>query len=337
SLRRAWDVSVGQSITLSTSTSDATIKYTIDGSTPSASNGNIYTGPINVSQTRTIKAIAFKDGTDTSEVFTAVFAISRTNGKILFDQLGPKICSINPDGSGLTELTNSGGYPTASHDGSKIYCQGDDGLYFMNVDGTAMTKINNTAVKFDCPMLSPNGAKIVYAFPTTDMNYDIYTIDADGSNIKQLTTGEYEDYLPQWSPDGTKILFKRREPVSGNEFIYVMNADGSGQTELAGSAFSASWSPDCQKIAYSWGDGMNNEIFVMNFDGTNKINITNDASSDFMPAWSPDGSKIAFYSTRNGFTNIYVMNQDGTNVNQITTFTDSPPQIGWHPLFWSAQ
>ena len=330
-----------QMVELKTVTDDVlNIFYTIDGTTPTAGpmpNGAVYSGPFEISRTATIKALAIKDGMNDSEIMTAVMVISRTNGKIIFDQLGPKICSINPDGSEFTELANSGCYPTASHDGSKIYFGGDDGLYSMNADGTEKTKINNTMTGFHCPMLSPDGIKIVYAFPTTDMNYDIYTIDADGSNIKQLTTGEYEDYLPQWSPDGTKILFKRRESVSGNEFIYVMNADGSGQTELASSAFSASWSPDFQKIVYSWGDGMNSEIFVMNADGTNKVNITTNASSDNMPSWSPDGTKIAFYSTRDGFTNIYVMNSDGTNVNQITAFTDSPPQIGWHPLFWSAQ
>jgi len=334
-----------QMVELKTATDGvANIYYTIDGTTPTVGtmpsdmNGAAYMGPFEISRTTTIKALAVKDGMNDSEIMTAVLVINRTNGKIIFDQLGPKICSINPDGSGLTELANSGCYPTASHDGSKIYFGGDDGLYSMNADGTEKTKINNTTTGFHCPMLSPDGTKIVYAFPTTDMNYDIYTINVDGSNIKQLTTGEYEDYLPQWSPDGTKILFKRREPVSGNEFIYIMNADGSGQTELASSAFSASWSPDCTKIIYSWNSGSDSGIAVMNANGTNKVVLTNtnNAYADNMPSWSPDGTKIAFYSTRDSYLNIYTMNQDGTGIQKVTSFTDALPP-GWHPLFWSAQ
>ena len=73
------------------------------------------------------------------------------------------------------------------------------------------------------------------------------------------------------------------------------------------------------KIAFESNRDGNEEIYVMNADGTNQTNLTNNAARDYVPAWSPDGSKIAFGSTRDGNDEIYVMNADGSgqvNLNE---------------------
>ena len=81
------------------------------------------------------------------------------------------------------------------------------------------------------------------------------------------------------------------------------------------------FSPDGLRIAYA-GIGTDGEgdIYVMNANGTNKINLTNHLGADRYPAWSPDGRQIAFASNRNDSFNweIYVMNNDGTNLRNIT-------------------
>ncbi len=64
--------------------------------------------------------------------------------------------------------------------------------------------------------------------------------------------------------------------------------------------------------------GTNYEILMINADGSNPTNLTNDPSSDTLPDWSSDGNKIAFVSTRNGGQDIYVMNADGSNVTRLT-------------------
>ncbi|MCJ7423391.1 hypothetical protein MUP01_03875, partial [Candidatus Bathyarchaeota archaeon] len=105
--------------------------------------------------------------------------------------------------------------------------------------------------------------------------------------------------------------------------LYVMNADGSGQTQITftgtgvenrGPAFS----PDSRRIAFASDRTGNHEIYVMNADGSGVTQLTFSNSYNGEPAWSPDGSKIAFSSTRDGNWEIYVMDIDGSHVTRLT-------------------
>lgn len=106
-----------------------------------------------------------------------------------------------------------------------------------------------------------------------------------------------------------KIAFERK--VGDASDIFVMNADGTGQTNLTNhpaNDFDAAWSPSGKKIAFTSERDGNREIYVMNGDGSNPTRLTNDPAMDFRPAWSPDGATIAF---RRG-DQIWKMNADGT-------------------------
>ncbi|MSS73107.1 MAG: choice-of-anchor D domain-containing protein [Candidatus Latescibacteria bacterium] len=127
-----------------------------------------------------------------------------------------------------------------------------------------------------------------------------------------------------------KIVFNSTR--SGNDEIYVVNSDGTGQTRLTNNSAGdyPSWSPDGGKIAFvSERDG-NEEIYVINSDGSGQTRLTNNSASDAIPSWSPDGSKITFTSSRNGNMEIYVMNSDGTGQIRLT----NNPAIDWIPS-WS--
>jgi Tol biopolymer transport system component len=165
------------------------------------------------------------------------------------------------------------------------------------------------------------------------MDSDIYTMNSDGSDLKQLTDTEefegatIEEHDPAWSPDHEQIAFSRThyehsgssaspEPVSG---IYVMDANGSGERKLAGSnAAYPTWSPDGNEIAFSRerDDGSGSSLYVMDADSSGEPTmLTSEApgTRDTNPAWSPDGEKIAFESNRgdgrklNNYNDIYVM------------------------------
>jgi len=109
--------------------------------------------------------------------------------------------------------------------------------------------------------------------------------------------------------------------------IFVMNADGTGQTNLTITEYNPSWSPDGTKIATGGG-----EIYVTNTDGTGQTNLTNNAAEDGVPHWSPDGSKIVFNSFRDGNFEIYVMNAgDGSGLTRLTNNGAQDGEPSWSP------
>src|SRR5437867_1910795 len=128
-------------------------------------------------------------------------------------------------------------------------------------------------------------------------------------------------YLPaaEAAPVTARIAFASDR--DGNFEIYVMDADGGGQTRLTEDAsedYSPAWSPDGRRLAFvSTRDG-NAEIYVMNADGTGQTRLTNNTASDLAPAWTRDGSQIAFVTNRDGNDEIYLMNADGSNQTNLT-------------------
>ncbi|MFC1490805.1 Ser-Thr-rich GPI-anchored membrane family protein [Candidatus Latescibacterota bacterium] len=158
-------------------------------------------------------------------------------------------------------------------------------------------------------------------------------MDADGSNPNRLTINSANDYLPSWSPDGTKIVYVSTYQNSGGFIdIFIMNADGTNQLNLTNTLndnFSPSFSPDGSRIMFESRHTGNNELYVMNTDGSNQINITNTPGEDRGGAWSPDGSRIAFYSDRDGNAEIYVMNANGSNQTRITNNSANDNVPSW--------
>jgi Tol biopolymer transport system component len=105
--------------------------------------------------------------------------------------------------------------------------------------------------------------------------------------------------------------------------IYVMNADGSGETRLTTTDsvvyFYPDWSPDGTKIAFTRSSGSEADVYVMNADGSGETRLTDNTGFDGDPSWSPDGTQIAFISERVGGPDVYVMNTDGSNPTRLTT------------------
>jgi Tol biopolymer transport system component len=227
--------------------------------------------------------------------------LSRDGTRITYELGGINgdIMIMNADGSGQTNLTQSVAFdcdPYFSPDGRKIVFtsdrDGDFEIYLMNSDGTGQTNLTRSPTTGDrVPAFAPDGQNIVYA-----SDYNIWLMNIDGTNKRQLTTTGME-YYPSFSPDGHYILFSSYR--DGNWEIYRMNADGTGQTNLtqnpAQDTFPVSVSPDCRKIAFTSDRDGNYEIYTMDFGGGSPNRLTFNAAMDRQPSWGPQLGPTAVF------------------------------------------
>jgi Tol biopolymer transport system component len=155
----------------------------------------------------------------------------------------------------------------------------------------------------------------------------LYVMNADGSEQRQLTDFLGVKLMAACSPDGRQIAFQIGPPFNG---IFLMNADsfvgptGEGLTKIVSNGLSPRWSPNGKKIAFQSRPPLR-DVFVLDLPTMELTNLTNDpndpsddAWDDYRPDWSPDGQKIAFTSNRDGNPEIYVMNADGSDPRRLT-------------------
>lgn len=222
-----------------------------------------------------------------------------------------QIYTCKPDGSNivqLTDLNGDTGLPIWSPDGKKILFssnQKDNSeIYIMNADGTGQKQLTHQLGDDSHAKFSPDGKSIIFnsarttpdlSIPWSSQFIEIFTMDIDGNNIKQITFNKSVCTYPSFSPDGRKIVFRRIIKSSG-----------------------LNWSLEPILV--------NSEIYVVNSDGTMPVNISNSKAYDGWPMWLPNSRTIVFTSNRGGKKNmgqLYKVENDGANLTQITDLNSS--------------
>jgi Tol biopolymer transport system component len=255
--------------------------------------------------------------------------------------------------------------PASVLTGQIVYSNEND-IYVLNLADSQVTRLTNDPEwDFDAAW-SPDGKQIVFR-SHRDGDEEIYVMNSDGSNQTNLSNNPGRgDWSPVWSPDGKRIaFFSEREGKSG---IWVRNMDRSNAVPVGtpqGVNDYPTWSPDSKRIAWNCTMGKMHpnrrgdfEICVVNADGSGLTQLTETEGDNKYPAWSPDGSQIAFVSKRDGWPTlpgyeplgydpeafgdeeIFIMNVDGTNQVNLTNNPredDSFPawSRGGHHLIYS--
>ena len=222
------------------------------------------------------------------------------DGRIAFsDFVTQKIYTVNPDGTGLVQLTHEPAPRLAAR----------------------------------WPNWSPDGSRLLFVrFNPSNGAGRIWIMNANGTGQHQLTSDApgYRDYTPSYTPDGKRIVFTRCSPNDGLCAIWIMRADGTHRHLLVPfltsptetNNFDPAVSPDGRRITFDrFGfHGIVSQVWVADITGRHAHPLTAAALEAVQAAWSPDGGQIAFASNCcRSQSSVYVMRTDGTGVRRLAT------------------
>ena len=286
------------------------------------------------------KDSAGSPGAVASLVFMVSVVADLANTKIAYTHFSPwGIWVMNADGSGAVNRgIDNPGDMVWSPDGSLALSAGSGAIktiYIFGSDGTGPFKLTNDSMTEEsAPLWSPDGSRILFYSDRDSQNdkYDLYVTSGPGQPLTRLTyTPSWHESGAVWSPDGSKIAYVS-SPDGNDGEIYVINADGSGNTQLTNNTYGdsgPSWSIDGTKILYMSTESGSSQLYMMNVDGSGKTMLPNNVANEYGRSWSPNGKKIAYVSMADG--QIYVMNTDGTGVTKLTINTVETGPISWSP------
>ncbi|MBI3327916.1 MAG: Tol-Pal system beta propeller repeat protein TolB [Nitrospinae bacterium] len=163
-------------------------------------------------------------------------------------------------------------------------------------------------------------------------NKELFVMDHNGANIRQLTQEQSIVLSPAWSPDGGALAitsYRDRNPD-----LFVISLNGNGRRPLSqqpGLNSAPAWSPDGTRLAVVLTKDGNSEIYLMNRNGTDIRRLTNHPAIDTSPTWSPTGRQIAFVSNRSGSPQIFIMEAEGSNVRRLTYQGNYNAGPSWSP------
>jgi Tol biopolymer transport system component len=283
---------------------------------------------------------------DSNEYIHPVF--SPDGSKIIFFShtvnYEDEIYSVSLDGTNFINLSNSAGsdnLPAYNQDGSKIVFtstrDGNREIYIMDPHGNNQTRLTFNSEIDHSPQFVEGSSKILYfSSDSTFYDYNIHIMDLDGNNNKCLNSefsyyclrnfisdGSFSIYdsKPSISPDGSKITFMSYNHSQSNYEIFMMDSNGENPSlikNIPGYNLAPVFSPDGSKIIFRSHRENTFDIYKMNLDGGQQVNLTQGIGHAYFADFSQNGLKILFYTDKEQFYKIWTMNLDGSNQTQLT-------------------
>ena len=224
----------------------------------------------------------------------------------------------------LTEDAFRDGEASFSPDGRRIAFVSDRGgsldIWVMNADGSDPRQLTTDAANDVSPSWGPEGGRIAFVSDREGDRTNIFVVAVESGEVSQVTMQEQGLAFPAWSPDGQWIVYSTAgaahpiDPGLTPLHLEIIPAAGGAPRLLQGGVgknWGAAWSPDGERIAFSWTrSGVEltdvSWLQVINRDGTGLRRLEAAVWGDYAPAWAPDGRRIAFTSTRNGIPQTYI-------------------------------
>lgn len=172
----------------------------------------------------------------------------------------------------------------------------------------------------------------IYYVSSQSGDKEIWQMDWDGRNPKQITHNRSITLSPDLSPDGRKLIFTSYK--RGNPDLYKRQLASGLETLISGRPglnITGRWSPDGSKIALGLSKDGNTEIYTIDNNGKSPLRLTVSNSANVSPDWSPDGSKIAFTSDKLGNPQVFVMDNNGGNQQRLSPGTAYSASPAWSP------
>lgn len=272
--------------------------------------------------------------------------------KIIFYMLASNgstdIFEIKDDGTSRNNLTQSSTknetFPSWSHDAKRIAYSRDGDIYHINVDGTDEVKVTGTAL-YTATHPRWNSNSTVITIHDNDSDPYVHYLQ---SKYNEANYEGYDSYVlgnqrvphfPSFSPSQNDrlVLINYADSPFDQYDIRYSGPEGQGDQSTWKRIHSTTdeiretrFSPNGEKIVMSIKTGPSFDIWIINTDGSNLFNLTNDQWDNREPAFSPDGTKICYASNAGSVDyNIWIMNSDGANKAQLTSDPEDERAPDW--------
>ncbi|HEU4759594.1 MAG TPA: hypothetical protein VFT91_06375 [Dehalococcoidia bacterium] len=209
-------------------------------------------------------------------------------------------------------------------------------IYVLTPDSSTPVNLTRNSCADDEPDWAPDGRKIAWE-SDRDGDFEIYTMNADGSDVAQLTH-DGGAVAARWSRDGKLIAYSR------GGTIMVMNADGSNPHAVLIAAsesdelcktggFPGGWSPDSTRIIYYAASAIQQvgHVCIVSLDGSVETVVSQPPGYNVEPVWSPDGKRVAFRAIRDGNHDIYVYDLESKTEQRLTDVPALDSEPDWSP------